>query len=369
MKNRPQQLFAVVPPGLESLCADELRALGMAQARPVPGGVEFPGGLRELYQANLWSRTASRILVQIGEFRSRDFPDFFRRAARLPWGGFLHPGQPFQVRVNSRRSRLLHSERIAEALNEAVAQALGHPDQRDALPQARVQVQIADDLCRISVDSSGEHLHRRGYRRRSVPAPLRENLAAGILLALGWRGETPLLDPLCGSGTFVIEAALIAAGLPPGGKRHFAFMDWPGYRPGLWQALVGEAANLARQVAVPLLGCDREEQAVAACRENASAAGVENWVDWQQEDFFRLDCALPPGLLVCNPPYGERLAAEGGVETWYTELGSRLRQDFSAWTWALLVPDPGLVGGWRERPDVRLRLRNGGLAVSLTVRD
>jgi len=365
MKNQSHQQFAVVPPGLEELCARELAALGIGASRVVRGGVEFSGGLRELYLANLWSRCASRVLVRVGSCRSRDFPDLLHKTRRLPWGSFIRPGQPLEVRAGSRRSRLIHSDRIATTVGEAIRMALGSPDTDPALPVATVHVQLDSDECRFSIDSSGELLHRRGYRVQAVPAPLRENLAAGILMQLGWDGSEPLYDPFCGSGTFPIEAALLALNRPPGLGRDFAFTAWPGYRPGLWQALLHDAARGERSCTVPLYGSDLAPEAVAAARANAGAAGVGELIRWQPGDALAIAAPAPAGLLVANPPYGERLGDKAGIGRWYRQLLAGFETRFAGWRRALLVPAGTLEAGSAGGLQRQLQLRNGGLPVEL----
>ncbi len=210
MKSRKETIFAVVAPGLEAVCAGELAHLGI-DGRMVPGGVEFEGGLEALYRANLWLRTAGRLLVRLGSMKARDFPDLFNKAKRLPWGKFIRPGTPLEVRAASHRSRLMHSGRLAETIAAAAAQALGSGTAATEGIAQRVLVRLEDDRCQISIDSSGERLHRRGYRQSVTRAPLRETLAAGVLLLLGWDGSVPLLDPMCGSGTFRYRRGALGA--------------------------------------------------------------------------------------------------------------------------------------------------------------
>lgn len=363
MKNRPVQLFAVVPPGLETLCAHELLRLGVAATRPVRGGVEFVGGLRELYQANLWLRCASRLLVRVGDFHCRDFPGMFRKCRQLAWGQFVRPGQPLTIRVTSRKSRLFHTDRVEQVVREAVAQALGNADLNPDLEPGLLVVQVVDDHCQISVDSSGEHLHRRGYRRHAVPAPLRENLAAGLLLQTGWAGDRPLLDPLCGSGTLVIEAALLAAEIPPGRNRSFGFMGWPGFRPGLWNNLLDQAERRTGSPPTRLIGRDLSSAAVQAARQNADAAGVAEWIDWEVGDVMDLAVSGDSGLVISNPPYGSRLGEPARLPEWYARLGQVFNRACRGWQLALVVPEPTLVSGWGRGMQSQLRFRNGGLEV------
>jgi 23S rRNA (guanine2445-N2)-methyltransferase len=367
VKNRPVEMFAVVPPGLETICNQELRALDLGPTRVVRGGVELGGGLRELYLANLWLRSASRVLVRVGEFRSRDFPGFFRKCQQLAWGRFIRPGQPLNIRVTSRKSRLFHTTRVEEVVREAIDAALGRPPVAPDLLPAMLVVQVSDDHCLVSVDSSGDHLHRRGYRKQPLSAPLRENLAAGILLQTGWQGAVPLLDPLCGSGTLVIEAALLAAGLPPGLKREFAFMHWPGFRAGLWNSLRGDAE---RRVVLPQVGLfarDHSADALAAARNNAREADVEQLIDWQSGDVMHLQPPPLAGLVVCNPPYGDRLGEPSDLPDWYRDLGRRFHHSYQDWQLAVLVPDAELVARWPVRMESQLKFKNGGIGVNLMV--
>lgn len=369
MKKTEDRLFAIVAPGLEAVCAAELQALGLEGVEAVAGGVEFSGGLRELYLANLWLRSASRIVLRLGHLRSRDFPDFYRKLVRLPWGRFLRADTAVQVRASSQSSRLIHSGRIAETVEAAINRALGRDANPVEGPVQRVLARFEEDLCQISIDSSGELLHRRGYREETAQAPLRETLAAAILLQLGWDGTEPLVDPMCGSGTFVIEAALLARNLPPGRGRAFAFMNWPRYRPGLWQALLLEAGRKARPVTVAILGADRDPRAVAAARRNAERAGVADDLRLECVELARLAAPQGCGLMLANPPYGARLEAGSDLRPLFRQFGQAWRGPFAGWRGALFCPADAPLGatGCELRPlDL---LHNGGLPVTLFVAD
>jgi putative N6-adenine-specific DNA methylase len=359
------ELFAVTAPGLEAVCARELAALGMADVRPVGGGVEFTGELRDVYLANLWLRTASRVVVRLGGFRSRDFPELFRKASRLPWGRFIRPETRVMLRVASHRSRLQHTGRIAATVGEAIDRALGRPAPPADGPEQLVLVRFEDDACLISVDSSGTLLHRRGYREEAAQAPLRETLAAGLLLLLDWDGSVPLLDPMCGSGTLPIEAALLACNRPPGGQREFAFMTWPRYRPGLWQALLTEAARGGREGDIPIRGADRDSVVLAAARRNAERAGVQGKIDFSLGELGQTPAAGGIGLLLCNPPYGQRLGREEDLRPLFRALGEVCRSSLPGWRVAFLSPSGHLARatGLPLRPVAVLS--NGGIAVTL----
>lgn len=365
MAQQQNRYFAVTTPGFEKICAAELVALGIDGTKILPGGVEFSGGLRELYLANLWLRSASRILVRLGEVTARDFPSLFKRLLRLPWGRFIKPGSNCTIRAICHRSRLSHSGRVAETCQAVLAKALGG-GASDAPLKSTIILRLEDDRCQVSIDSSGGLLHRRGYRIANVAAPLRENLAAGCLLALGYDGSQPLIDAMTGSGTFAIEAAMIALNQTPGGRRSFAFMAWPKYRPGLWQQLLQEAQRLGKTaLAAPIIAVDNNPKAVAAARQNLAAIGLSEQVQLDCQAMQELAPGPEPGLLICNPPYGERIGRNAVLQALYRDFGRVSAAEFSAWQVALVCPASELVQATGIAFESRLRFSNGGIRVAL----
>lgn len=359
-KNR---YFAVVPPGFEKICAAELQRLGVAETAEVIGGVEFGGDLRELYLANLWLRSPTRILVRIGELQARDFPTLFKKMVRLPWGRFVKPGCGIKVRATSHRSRLAHTGRLEQTCRDAIGRALGAAP--EGVPEAVVYLRLDDDHCQVSLDSSGDLLHRRGYRKANVAAPLRENLAAACLLALGYDGSQTLVDGMTGSGTFAIEAALIAARRAPGGERSFAFMAWPKYREGLWRQLLEEARRTEVDPMSAIIAVDSNPKAIAAAQQNLQAAGVEEHVRLDCRPLQQLIAATGQGLIVCNPPYGERLGRTAALQALYRDLGRVYHGTFNSWQGALICPDSELVRATGIDFVPLLRFSNGGIRVAL----
>lgn len=362
---RTEELYAVVSPGLESVCAAELSALGITPQEVSVGGVAFAGRLRDLYLANLWLRTASRILVRFAEFKSRDFPDLYRHAHRLPWGRFIQPGASVTFRVTCHASRLIHTTRIAETLESALNQALGRSTNPVGDSPQLVLVRIVDDQVVISIDSSGELLHRRGYRQSVTVAPLRETLAAGVLMLLGWNGTTPLADPMCGSGSFLLEGALLARQQAPGLNRSFAFMHWPGYREGLWKLLCAEAQRAGVEAALSISGADENPKAVAAANENCQRSGVADQVVIDPLPVSEQPVHNGQGLVVCNPPYGKRLDLGENPELYYSELGRQLQRAYPGWQMAMLCSNPALVKATGLPFKQIASLDNGGLTVGL----
>jgi putative N6-adenine-specific DNA methylase len=354
--------FAVAAPGLEPILLQELQALGLS-AQAEAGGVSFRSDLAGLYRANLQLLTASRILARLGNFfYATSFEQLEARAARLPWERFLSPGRPVELRVTCHRSRLYHSGAVAGSISKAIAARLGRPSPAGQDPQL-VVVRLAENRCTISIDSSGELLHRRGYRQAVARAPLRETLAAALLLSSGWDLASPLLDPFCGSGTIPIEAARMALGIPPGSGRRFAFMDWPGYEPLRWSALLAEARPHPAAAGLVIQASDRDAGAVRMAGENAERGGVAGAIEFSCRAISAITPPAGPGWIVTNPPYGTRLSGGGDLRDLYARLGQVLRRCCPGWGALILCSDPALLGQTRLGLETGLALRNGGIRV------
>jgi putative N6-adenine-specific DNA methylase len=336
------------------------------------GGVEFQGSLADLYRANLHLRIASRILLQLGAFFADTFSDLRRRAKRLPWENHLHPGRAVSLRVTCHKSRLFHSGAVTERIIDAMADRLGQvppvqnfePDADNRLPQLII-VRLVENRCTIHIDSSGPLLYRRGYRLATGKAPLRETLAAAILLASGWDTLSPLLDPFCGSGTIAIEAALLARRIPPGARRQFAFMDWPNFDPEIWGKLLAEARTMERASSPKIAASDRDAGAIRAAGANAERAGVWDSIEFSCRPISAIDPPLGPGWVVTNPPYGVRLGAPGDLRSLYARFGQTLRAKCPGWKIAMLCNNVQLLRATGLKFDPGIPTRNGGLKVRL----
>ncbi len=384
MRKERYSMFAVTAPGLEPLVRAELAALGI-RAVAEPGGVSWRGPRAELYAANLRLRSASRVLVRLAEFRARAFHELERRAREVPWERFAGSGRPVRLRVTSRRSKLYHEGAIAERLAGAIEAAAGASPAAAAAPSGDEEedspgdeeaqllvVRFLHDRCTISVDASGAPLHRRGYRQALGRAPLRETLAAAMLLAAGWPGDAPLLDPLCGAGTIPIEAALlgrrIAPGLAGGEPRRYAFEAWPEHSAAAWDDVVARAReDILPAAPAPVLGSDRDAGAVAAARANAGRAGVAADVELSVRALTAVEPPAGPGWLVTNPPYGRRVGDAHALRDLYAALGNLARARLVGWTVALLSADRRLSGQARLALDERSRTRNGPIPVRILV--
>jgi len=359
-------LFVVCAPGLPPVTAEEARALGLPGGT-VPGGLEIDGDLPEAMRLNLWLRTASRVLLRVGEpFRATAFPELVRKAGELPWERFVRKGSSVAFRVTCRKSRLYHSDAVAERLHAALQARTGYSaplakaeDEEGPSDAQLFLARFERDVCTVSVDTSGALLHQRGWRGPQAKAPLRETLAAALLLASGYRGDEPVCDPLCGSGTIPIEAALISMRRAPGIARPFAFQRWPEFSARQWEHLVSEARKHERP-AQRIEASDQDARAVAAASENAARAGVAI------EVVQRRLADLPPdpgsGLLASNPPYGIRIAAD--VRGTLQELGEAARKR-PGWRLAVVAPNPTAAAASELQLTPLLRTQNGGIPVQV----
>lgn len=366
--------FAVTAPGIERICATEVERLGV---HPVieEGGVGWTGDGASVAAANLWLRTASRVLVRIAEFRAKTFFELERSARKIDWERFVAHGRGVRFRVTCRKSKLYHSGAVAQRFAEAVAHSVGdvsvagttrEDDDGDA-PEGGGQlfvVRFLHDVCTVSADSSGELLHRRGYRQALAKAPLRETLAAAMLLGAEWKGDMPLADPMCGSGTIPIEAARLARRMAPGRERRFAFLDWPETDLAEWKQRVDRAreGELERSP-VSILAADRDTGAIDAAKANAERAGVLSDIEFSVQPISALSAADGSGLVISNPPYGARVGERDRLRNLYAQIGNVMKRKRPDWTLALLLSDRQLEAqvGLPFR-DV-FETRNGGIPV------
>ncbi|HQE92971.1 MAG TPA: class I SAM-dependent RNA methyltransferase [Anaerolineae bacterium] len=372
-------VFVVSAPGMEDITAREIAELDLARggtAQTVPGGVEFSGDLETVYRANLLLRTASRVLARLSTFYATDFSELRTKASRLPWERYLRPGQPVSIRATCRESKLYHSDAVIErvlgaikdrlsasvtlcaATDDAVADG-GEADR----PAQVVVVRLFKNRCTVSVDSSGALLHRRGYRLATAKAPLRETLAAGLVLASGWDGRTPLLDPFCGSGTIPIEAALWTRNIAPGKARNFAFMAWPDFTPDVWESTLAAAIAAERPDAPLLLASDRDAGAIRAAEANAARAGVINDIAFTCRAVSAIAPPPEPGWVVTNLPYGVRVSKNKDLRNLYAQFGNVLRAQCPGWRVTFLCSDLLLIGQTRLPVETTRVWTNGGLRV------
>lgn len=335
------EIFLTAPPGLEQALLAEAKELGFAAPKAVPGGVTVQGNWSEVWRANLCLRGAARVLARIGEFRAFHLAQLDKRSRKFPWGEVLRPDVPVKVEVaTNKKSKIYHAGAAAQRVEKAIAETLGAPVTKDA--ELTVKLRIEDNLCVFSVDTSGEGLHKRGHKSAVGKAPMRENLAALFLRECGYAGSEPVVDPMCGSGTFVIEAAEIAKGLLPGRSRSFAFEKLAAFDAGAWAKM--QQQGEARETDLLFHGSDRNAGAVEMSTANAERAGVADCTRFVQaavSDLQRPDG--PPGLVIVNPPYGARIGNKKLLFALYGALGQVLKDRFSGWRVGIVTSETGLA--------------------------
>jgi putative N6-adenine-specific DNA methylase len=367
-----ERYFAPCPRGLEPPLAAELDALRARDVQPVAGGVAFGGDLALAYRANLESRLASRVLWRVGGFPCRDERTLYERVRAIDWTRHFEPGRTLRVDVAATRSPLPSLEfatlRVKDAVCDRFRAERGvRPSVDKRAPDVRVHVHLTEREASVYLDTSGEPLFKRGYRRDAEEAPLRENLAAGLLALAQWTPGQPLLDPMCGGGTIAIEAALIAADRAPGIGRTFGFQKLAWYDGPTWQRIRQAARDRVRAApaAATIVASDAALAAVEHTAANLRAAHVEAFVHVEQADVLTRGAPAASGLLLANPPYGVRMAEAKALEAFYPRLGDALKRRFTGWTAGLFSGDLRLAQSIGLRPARRIPLWNGALECRL----
>lgn len=370
MDSTKHRCFAPCPRGLEPVLSRELEELGIPGPSATEGGVSFAGSLETIYQVNLESRIASRVLVEVGQAPYRSEQDVYEAAYHQPWPTWFPPSRTIKVKVSARRCPLKSLDfvtlRIKDAICDQFMKTAGiRPSVDTRRPDVRIDAFLDEHRLTLYLDTSGEALFKRGFRRSSVEAPLRENLAAGLLRLSGWDGTQPFFDPLCGSGTIAIEAGLIARRIAPGLGRTFAFERLSSFQPALWKQV--RAASVAKQVSrcpAPIWASDRDARAIEAARVQVCQAGLQEDITLSQRDLFDVEPPADQGFIVTNPPYGVRLDGQE-LEEFYPRLGKWMKHRCVGWTVGLFSGElrlPTLIG---LAPSRRIPLFNGGLECRL----
>jgi putative N6-adenine-specific DNA methylase len=375
---RPQTFFVVTAPGLESLCRRELQALpGALKVMGIEkGGLRCTGRLHAVYAANLHCRTAHRILMRVSDFRAETFETLIQKTAQIPWELYLPPDGALDFKVSAHRSRLYHSGAVAERLRQGIATRIavqGLPVGLSDPDDSRVQVihaRLTHNRCQLSIDSSGANLHKRGIRATGGQAPLRETLAAAVLLRAGFTGREMLCDPMCGSGTFAIEGALITKKIPPGWYREFAFQQWPAFRIGRWHHIRRMATPPGKSWSTPLIwASDQQADAVHRLQQILSAHGFNDVVHVTHTDFGNLAGAAlgaSGGIVVLNPPYGRRMGSRKTAAQAYNRIAQHLHAHFKGWKAAVLAPSRRMADLLAIKAR-RYTMRHGGQTVHLLI--
>ena len=366
-----EKFFATCPRGLELLLADELRQLNGAKIHAVGGGVQFAGDFILCYRVNLESRVASRVLWQVATDRYRSEEDIYRAAYALPWTDWFDPARTIRVDVSATKSPLTSLNfvtlKIKDAVCDKVRRLSGRRPSVDTRePDIPIQGHLTDREFTLYLDTTGEPLFKRGRRLATGEAPLRENLAAGILRLAGWVPGTPLLDPMCGSGTILLEAAHMALDIAPGLGRHFAFEKFKNFDARCWRELLQQSAARQKPKApLAIYGSDLSADTLKAARANLMASGLEKIVGLKRADVLEISAPAIEGIIVTNPPYGVRLGEQQALAEFYPKLGDVLKKQFSGWRAYLLSADMRLPKLIRLAASKRTPLFNGALECRL----
>ena len=362
----PHHYFATCARGLEPLLADELRDLRAKDVEVGRGGVAFRGDRPLLYRANLSLRTAVRVLQPILNADVASPDDLYEAVQSVDWMNYLTPDHTLAVDCNVRDSAITHSQYAARRVKDAICDQFrdkcgSRPSVDAERPMIGLNLHIHKNKAVLSLDSSGDSLHKRGYRPVQTIAPLNEALAAGLILRTGWRGERPFADPMCGGGTLCIEAAWIAINRPPGlTRKHFGFMGWMDYDVGLFANIRDELRQrVKKSPPSPILGSDQRRDAIDFAKTNAKTAGVGNVISWSVAQLHDWQPPATPGIVVCNPPYGERIGEENELSGYYRQMGEVFRERCQGWEVWVFTGNDNLVREIGMEPTEALPFFNG----------
>lgn len=337
--NNGFEIFLASAPGLEQALWAEAREKGWKSARFVPGGVTLKGGWSDVWRANLEIRGANRVLARLGSFKAERLDELEARAKAFPWHRTLRRDVPIRVEATCTKSRIYHTGAVEERISKAIRAKIAADD-----TAITIMARVENNICTLSVDTSGELLHKRGTKEAVNQAPIRETMAALFLRQCGYSGTEPVLDPMCGSGTFVIEAAEIASGLAPGRHRHFAFEELVTFDPAAWAVMRMEAATGVTTPPLRFHGSDRDQKTIAMATANAANAGVSEITIFNKSvisDVTPPDG--PPGLVIVNPPYGARIGDKARLQALYRTFGDVMRTRFSGWRIGLVTSESWLA--------------------------
>ena len=367
-------LFVTCPRGLEAPLSQELEQFKCQDIRAVDGGVACKGGMEQVYRINLHSRTASRVLLRLTKSGYRNEQDIYKAAKNIRWTDWFDLEQTFKVKVEGKRAQVKSLDFVGLKIKDAVCDVFrdacdARPSVGKIRPDIRIHAFIDERDIQIFIDTSGEALFKRGYRQDTGEAPMRENLAAGLLLLAGYDGTQPFQDPFCGSGTIVIEAAWIATRRAPGLMRRFGFEKLKNFDAALWKKLQHEAETQIRPAPAPISGSDNDRYMIRAAVANAQAAEVDTFIRFEVKDAQDTRPNGEGGILISNPPYGVRLAEVEALQALYPQLGAWLKQHYAGWLAGMFTGDRDMPKFMRLSPKRKIPLYNGNLDCRLFLMD
>jgi putative N6-adenine-specific DNA methylase len=361
-----ETFFSPCPRGLEPFLVEELKACGAFSIEPAQGGVQSTGDWAYAYRVNLESRIATRLLWKLGATRYRSEEEIYKLAYATTWAKWFDTINTIRINVTAIKSPLKSLNFVTLRIKDGLCDHFravkgGRPTVDTVSPDMRIHAFLTEDMCTLYLDTSGEPLYKRGFKRSKVEAPLKENLAAGILKISGWRPEQTLLDPMCGSGTFLVEAAQMALDIAPGLGRNFAFEKFRHFDEAVWLRLRQEAERRRRNVDVAIFGSDIDGRQLGAAQANLAAAGLDDVVEVLECDVLDLEAPDAAGVLVANPPYGVRLSSGEELHDWYPRLGDALKRNFVGWSSYFITADLEMSRLIGLKASKRTPLMNGDL--------
>ena len=365
------QFFATCPRGLEALLVEELSAQHALKIVATDGGVSFEGNLETMYRVNLHSRIATRILSRVGQGNYTTEEDIYKATFKLNWPSWFKVSQTIRVKVTGVKCPLKSLDFVTLRIKDAVCDRFREegalrPSVSVRDPDVRIHAYLTENQYQLYLDTSGAPLYQRGFRDVSVIAPLRENLAAGIIMLSSWIPGTPFLDPMCGSGTFLIEAAMMAVNQPPGLKRTFGFQKLTSFDEGLWKKIEAEAIHKMKPIEfLDIYGSDIDLRSVRVARHNLKVAGLEEAAKVMQSDFIKLEPPASEGTLVTNPPYGQRIGEDEDLKEVYPVWAKHMKESFGGWDTYFLTADLEMPKDMRLKPTKKTPLYNGALECRL----
>ncbi|MFZ7102033.1 MAG: THUMP domain-containing class I SAM-dependent RNA methyltransferase [Peptococcaceae bacterium] len=358
-------LIATAAFGLEAVVANEVKQLGYTDAEVENGKVTFNGELQDIVKTNLWLRTADRIRLKMGEFQAASFEELFEQTKSLPWADWIPRDGTFPVEGKSIKSRLFSVSDCQAIVKKAVVESLKKSYHMEWFPEKgpvyKIEVALLKDTATLTIDTSGPGLHKRGYRDWIGTAPLKETLAAALIQLSYWNPDRILADPLCGSGTIPIEAALIGMNIAPGMNRTFACEEWPVIPRQIWRDARAETHDLAQyDKKLHIIGTDLDEEILKVARRNAAEAGVEEQIHFQKMPLAQWRSSKKYGVIICNPPYGERLSDRREVENLYREMG-KVFKEYDTWSYYIITSYKDFEKLFGRKASKRRKLYNGNI--------
>lgn len=357
---------AKCPHGMEEILADELRAIGVQECMLQRRAVAFKADKEMVYKVNLHSRLAIKVLCPLFQFFAKHPEELYKKVKAFDWFEVLNIDQTFAVQTTVHSEHFTHSQYVALKAKDAIVdQFYQHKNKRPNVdpknPDIKIHIRIADKECSVYLDASGDSLFKRGYRQHTGPAPINEVLAAGMLVLSEWKPSTPLVDPMCGAGTIVIEAAMIASNTPPGILRErFGFMNWPDFDEALWQDIRRDALAQIKTSEAQIFASDKALNVLKYAEENAKIINLDQAIQFRRKDFMHLDPPAEDGMIITNPPYDERIQIEDN-EAFYSEIGDRFKQAFQGYSAWLISSNLSAIKRVGLRPSKKITLFNGKL--------